>query len=133
MKTVSESTGLTANPASPYRHLQHAITGLPQKKTRLLKTPLLKAKTSGSMHGLFKGHTTGILQLRAPLSFHGRRDIITVIKYLLQHYVGVAVNTDIPHLHLNLNLNLFTFHISNYWLSPHDMEQVKYQHIKSVQ
>jgi hypothetical protein len=39
MKTVSQSAGLTATPASSYRHLQPAITGLPQKKMQLQKRP----------------------------------------------------------------------------------------------
>jgi hypothetical protein len=39
----SRQAGLTATPTSSYWHLQPAITGLPQKKTWLLKTPLLRA------------------------------------------------------------------------------------------
>jgi hypothetical protein len=62
-------------PASSYRHRLPEITGLPQKKTRLLKTPLLRATTFGSRNGSFKGHTTSILQLRAPLGFPGRRTL----------------------------------------------------------
>jgi hypothetical protein len=38
-KPVSQSAGLTATLASSYRHLQPAITGLPQKKAQLQKRP----------------------------------------------------------------------------------------------
>jgi hypothetical protein len=52
----------------------------------------------GCQNAPFKGHTTGILELRAPPGSPGRSDIITVINNLLQHYVCVAMNTNNPQI-----------------------------------
>jgi hypothetical protein len=74
--SVSPSAGLTATPASSYRHLSPQSPSC-HKRRRSYKTPLFRATTSDSSSGPFKDHYTGILQLRAPLGFSEYSDIIT--------------------------------------------------------
>jgi hypothetical protein len=69
-------------PASPARN-----HGAVAKKTQLHKPPLSRATAFDSSSGPFQGHHSG------PLQWHYNWD-----KHLLQQYVGVAVNTDIPQV-----------------------------------
>jgi hypothetical protein len=80
------------SPASPV-HIHQAVT----KKDAATKRPFSGPQHPAPKSSPFQSHHSGILQWHAPLGFLGRSDIITD-KHLLQLYVGVAVNTDIPQM-----------------------------------